>query len=184
MYAPTFRDDGSINGYLNNFDTIKSTLEKITNKKWLIVVRMHENALKLAKNITYNDSIINGSFFPDVQELGVMSDMLITDYSSVMSDFFIMHKPVFLYVADLENYKTKSRGLRDIFYNLPVPMCKNYDDLISSICSFNENKYLSTLENFMKSHYLSFDDGHASERVVNLIKARMTNLSNNEKELI
>lgn len=175
LYAPTFRDDGSINGYLQDFVTIKKTLEKKTNTSWKIIVRMHENALKLAKNIAYDDYIINGSLFPDVQELVIISDILITDYSSIMSDFFIMHKPVLLYINDLDNYITKSRGLRNFFYELPVPMCKDYEELINSIIKYDDNNYITRLDKFMKVHYISFDDGHASERVVELIKKQMNN---------
>ena len=173
LYAPTFRDDNSINGYFTEFQELKQSLESCFREKWLVIVRMHENAVKLASNIKYDDSVINGTFFPDAQELSVISDALITDYSSIMADFFIMKKPVFLYVKDLEQYNERSRGLRQIFYELPVTYSKNIDELKTNIETFDKDKYLFSLNDFMQNRYVSYDDGHASERVVNLIKGKI-----------
>ena len=77
LYAPTFRDDDSNEGFLNEFDSLHNYLESITNNQWYIIIRMHENASNNANNYVYNDYTINGTIFSDVQELVVMSDILL-----------------------------------------------------------------------------------------------------------
>jgi len=172
LYAPTFRDNGDMSCYNLDFEKIRQTLCSMTNEKWKIIIRLHPNIAKQADLFTYNDDIINGSDFPDPQELCFISDCLITDYSSIMSDFMLMKKPVFLYCPDLEKYADKSqgRGLRDIFWKLPFSMGKSQSELQQKICDYDEKTYLDRLSAFMKEDYVSFDNGHASEKVVNYIK--------------
>lgn len=176
LYAPTFRDNGDTSCYDLDFEKIRQTLSSMTNEKWKIVIRLHPNVAKQADLFEYNETIINGSIFPDPQELCFISDCLITDYSSIMSDFMLMQKPVFLYCPDLEKYADKSqgRGLRDIFWKLPFSMGKSQDELLQQISSFDNKNYLGKLVEFMQKEYVSFDDGHASEKIVNYIKEKVT----------
>ena len=85
----------------------------------------------------------------------------------------LMKKPVYLYVPDLDKYSDKStgRGLRDIFFKLPFRFCKTQDELESEINAFNSDEYLANLQVFRNEYYESFDDGHASEKIVNYLKS-------------
>lgn len=176
LYAPTFRDNYNTDCYDIDSVKIRELLCRKIPANWKIVIRLHPNVAKQADLFTYNDDIINGSDFPDPQELCFISDCLITDYSSIMSDFMLMKKPVFLYCPDLEKYADKSqgRGLRDIFWKLPFSMGKSQAELLQQISSFDNKNYLGKLAEFMQKEYVSFDDGHASEKVVNYIKEKMT----------
>lgn len=173
LYAPTFRDDKRTDCYDINFETIRSVLNSKYDENWKIIIRLHPNVSKKTDLFEYNENIINGSVYTDPQELCFISDCLITDYSSIMSDFMLMKKPVFLYVPDLEKYSDKStgRGLRDIFYKLPFHFCKTQYELEAEINTFNFDEYLVKLQEFMNEYYESFDDGHASEKVVNYLKS-------------
>ena len=173
LYAPTFRDDKRTDCYNINFETIRSVLNSKYDENWKIIIRLHPNVSKKTDLFEYNENIINGSVYTDPQELCFISDCLITDYSSIMSDFMLMKKPVYLYVPDLEKYSDKStgRGLRDIFYKLPFHFCKTQDELEAEINTLNSDEYLVKLQEFMNKYYESFDDGHASEKVVNYLKS-------------
>ena len=173
LYAPTFRDNLSTDYYNLDFDKIRDCLYKKYGDEWKIIVRLHPGIAKKADLFSYNENIINGSVYPDPQELCFISDCLITDYSSLMADFILMKKPVYLYVPDLEKYSDKStgRGLRDIFYKLPFHFCKTQDELEAEINTLNSDEYLIKLQEFMNKYYESFDDGHASEKVVNYLKS-------------
>ena len=102
----------------------------------------------------------------------MISDGLITDYSSIMGDFILMKKPVFLYVPDLEIYANQKtgRGLRDLYYQMPFPFCYNQLELESCLSEFNKTDYCERLSEFIQKYYDTFDDGHTSERVVNCLK--------------
>ena len=107
------------------------------------------------------------SQYPDVQEIMAVSDMLITDYSSVMWDFSLQRKPVFLFHPDADLYE-QERGFNIPFSEMPYIEAFDTDDLYQKICGYNEKSYLSQLEQFLEK-YKSFDIGQASKQVVDRI---------------
>lgn len=180
LYAPTFRDDSDFSCYNIDFERLLKVLPQGDNTTWKIIVRLHPNVMFNVGLFHYNDSIINGSVYPDQQELCMISDCLITDYSSIIGDFLLMNKPVFLYVPDLDFYSDKSigRGLRDFFFQLPFPFSHNQAELESHISKFNNMDNSERVKEFIKTYYETFDDGHASERVVKyMIKLQNTHMS-------
>lgn len=168
LYAPTFRDNGSVDCYDLDFKKLKAFLEKNTQEEWRVIIRLHPNISHKEDLFSYGDGIVNGTAYPDQQELCMISDWLITDYSSIMGDFLIMKKPVFLYVPDLDVYssRTTGRGLRDLFYHLPLQLSRDQNALEEQITAFDQRTYEREVETFMQRYYRPFDDGHASERVV------------------
>ena len=175
LYAPTFRDNGSVECYDLDFKRLKAFLEKNTQEVWRIIIRLHPNISHRGDLFNYGDGIVNGTAYPDQQDLCMISDWLITDYSSIMGDFLLMKKPVFLYVPDLDVYssRTSGRGLRDLFYHLPLQFSRDQDALEEQITAFNQRSYEGEVESFMQRYYHPFDDGHASERVVSLLSQVM-----------
>ena len=171
LYAPTFRDKGETDCYNLDFERLRMAMCQKTNAKWKVVVRLHPNITRRSNLFSYNEFIINGSTYSDQQELCMVSDCLITDYSSIMGDFLLMKKPVFLYVPDLERYsdRTTGRGLRDLFYQLPLSMSRTQDDLEMRIAAFDQESYRRDTESFLQTYYRPFDDGHSSERVVDYL---------------
>ena len=169
LYAPTFRDDDDVSCYSINMERLLGTLSQNDKASWKIVVRLHPNISSRTDLFCFNEKVIDGSVWSDQQELCLISDCLITDYSSIFADFLLMRKPVFLFATDLEKYANRQsgRGLRDLYYHLPFSLSRNQNELEYSISSFDEKEYRKKEEAFMQEYYCSFDDGHASERVVN-----------------
>lgn len=172
LYAPTFRDDLDISCYNIDFERLRKTLSQLGDETWKIVVRLHPNISSKANLFCYNENIIDGTVYSDQQELCMICDCLITDYSSIMADFMLMKKPVFLYVTDLEKYsdKTMGRGLRDLYFALPFSLSRNQEELERHVSQFNKEAYAEELGAYMQKYYCTFDDGHASERAVNHLK--------------
>mgnify|MGYP002856275836 CR=1 FL=1 len=172
LYAPTFRDYDVTSCYNIDFERLRNLLCQLSNENWKVVIRLHPNISSKSGMFCYDKNIQNGSDFADQQELCLISDCLITDYSSIMGDFLLMRKPVFLYAPDLEQYsdKTKGRGLREMYFQLPFSMSRNQIELEWNISQFDKVEYSARLDAFMQDYYCSFDDGHASERVVNHLK--------------
>lgn len=173
LYAPTFRDDYDTRCYNIDFVKVRMLLEQLKGETWKIIIRLHPNIASRTDLFHFDANIIDGSLYPDQQELCLISDCLITDYSSIMADFMLMKKPVFLYATDLEKYSDKNagRGLRDMYYHLPFTLSSKQEDLERDILKFNTEEYAVALDAFMQEYYCTFDDGHASERVVNHLKA-------------
>lgn len=173
MYAPTFRDDNSSEAFGLDTTMLLKALEERTGFRWKLIIRLHPVASQYRGLFQYDNQVVDGSGFPDSQELLVMSDLLITDFSSVMMDFAIMKKPVFLFITDLEQYIRNCRDVRPIFYQLPFALAHSNIELCNVIKAYDESKYQQSLKSFMDDHYQSYDDGHASEYVVDRIKSVM-----------
>ena len=169
FYAPTFRDDNTTKAYNLDLHRVLNTLEKKTRNKWIFFVTLHPNFVWFKHPpYTFDDQIWNMSSYLDIHELFLISDIAITDYSSVSLDFSNTRRPVFLYASDIDEY-TKMRGLKDMFFKLPFPLCRNNDEINNAILNFNKAIYEKKLNDFYKI-YGSVDDGHASERFVQRIQ--------------
>lgn len=170
LYMPTFRDNGSNEGYKVDFERMLEAFESKFRKKFVVLVRLHPNVLKQSSLIEYSERVINATYYPDAQELYAAADFLISDYSSAPFDFSLLRKPVFLCTLDRKDYV---RGLSPVFERLPFSVSDTNEQLISTIYSFNEQQYWSDFEKFMKTEWISYDEGNAAFKTVNWIKNKM-----------
>lgn len=173
IYAPTFRRSGNDDVYQLNTIQLLQTLKKKTGDNWKLIIRLHPSIACKSGIFHYDEDVIDGSSYADPQELLLLSDLLITDFSSMMMDFAIMKKPVLLFILDMEDYVNETGGVRPIFYNLPFPIGRSNEDLNKILKEFDNSVYLSRLDVFMEKYFCSYDDGHASEYVVERIKKIM-----------
>ena len=171
LYAPTFRDDFRMDVYNLNLLEMCSRLGNRLGGNWIALARLHPNVTETSP-VAYSDKVINASTYPDMQELLLIADALITDYSSTIYDAAIMDKLVLLYAPDLDDYKT-NRGLKQIYFDFPTRICQTSDDLCNYIDEIDVGQYHAELRRFLDSIKV-FDDGHASERVVKRIASIMT----------
>ena len=108
MYAPTFRatDTGGRQAAGLSLERVRATLEKATGEKWLCVTRSHEVARGIA-----SDAAMDLSDWPEPSELLLVTDMLITDYSSIGGDFMLLNRPVIYFQPDRKAYDQERNGL-------------------------------------------------------------------------
>ena len=173
LYAPTFRDDGSFEGYTLDYKRVIKAFEQHYGQPCVLVVRLHPNAYKLQELISYDDKILNGSKYPDIQELYHAASVLITDYSSTAFDFALLEKPIFICALDFEKY-IKLRGeMTDIYHMSPFPKSYTNEELIDTIHNFSEEEYKDALKRFREDVWKPYDSGHASEKTVNWLKNQM-----------
>lgn len=167
LYAPTFRDDKKADLFGMDFRKLTYALDS-TNEDWVIGYRLHPNILgKISA-----EGCISMSGYSDMQELICAADLLITDYSSCMFDMATAKKPCVLYAPDLKKYTNSERGLYFDIQKLPFPLSENMDELCRIVARFDLEKYNNQLAEFMSS-VGSYEDGKASERVVNYIIDKM-----------
>jgi CDP-glycerol glycerophosphotransferase len=180
MYAPTLREDGDITCYSLDIDMMKNALEKKFGGEWIVITRLHPLMIDRRDEIMpKKDYIIEGTEYSDMQELLAAVDVLVTDYSSCIYDFVLSRKPGFLYAADSKKYDN-SRGFYYPLSSTPFPVAQNNKEMLSNIENFDNEKYQQRVEEFLKGKG-SVEDGHASERVVELIK-EITEKADNENK--
>lgn len=171
LYCPTFRqNEEDKNFYLDPVKFYKSLLEISPSTNWKLLVRYHPHEIRTSSNFEGEAGIADVTDYCDVQDLIAVSDMMITDYSGVMFDCAYVSKPCFLYVPDLEVYRTKERGLYFDITTLPFPVSRDHSELINLINSFNEDTYKGDVEKFLQS-IGSFEKGNACVRITERIEA-------------
>lgn len=168
LYAPTWRDNqfnASQGGYTYKTEVDFDRLQKEFGDEYIILFRAHyfvSNAFDFDK---YAGFVYNVSDLDDINELYVVSDMLITDYSSVFFDFALLKRPILFYMYDFERYKNEMRGFYIDIAELPGPIVKTEDELVEKIGSVADNFVYDEVYKKFNEKFNYLDDGHASERV-------------------
>ncbi len=172
LYAPTYRDDGRLYCYGLEYQNIIKSLENKFGDKWILLMRLHPNAARFSnKLVPAADNIVDVSAYQDMQELLLVSDLLITDYSSCIFDFMLTGKPAFIYANDFEEYNN-DRGFYYSLKDTPFPVAQTNCEMTDNIANFNEKDYKIKVDKFLQSKGC-IEDGKASKRVVELIKSIM-----------
>lgn len=172
FYAPTFRDNGNEKAYAIDTKRLLRALEDKTGDKWILLIRLHPCFIWYKQPpFEYSDTVRNVTAYDDMQELLLISDLLISDYSSTMFDFFLMHRPVFLFTTDVEDYQ-RMRGLKDWFFRVPFPFCSNNDELLQAIKDYDEATYQQRCEEFGE-FYGSLEKGTATQMIVDRLELVM-----------
>lgn len=167
LYAPTFRAGGQTECYIRDYQKILDVLQERTGEEWVAAVRLHPNVAAQAGFITYSETVINATDYPDLYELIPAADVVISDYSSLMFDAGLIHKPVFLYATDIADYAADRNFYFDI-EKLPFPLAHNAEELLQNLAAFEEEPYQKQLEQFNASVEY-YENGTASEAVANRI---------------
>lgn len=169
LYAPTFRRYTSTNDQGLDINEIQSSLEKKFGGEWTTIIRYHPNLTKDSRFTQQYEHAINASNYDDMQELLLITDCLITDYSSVMFDFCLLMKPCFLYVPDLLEYYKRERALNFNLNELPFLVSEDLQSLNEKILSFNDQSYREEVKLFLDK-IGSYENGHASKLFIDFIK--------------
>ena len=135
LYAPTWRENqhkpgvGYTYDLGLDFDLLKKQLEK----DYVILFRAHYFISNLFDLDKYKGFIIDVSKYDDINHLYIVSDMLITDYSSVFFDYANLNRPILFYMYDFEEYKNKMRDFYLSIDELPGPIVKDQKMLTNEI---------------------------------------------------
>ena len=172
LYAPTWRDNqhDAHNGYVYNnpvdFDYFKEKLEK----DYIILFRAHYLVANEFDFDAYSGFVYNASDYDDINELYVISDLLITDYSSVFFDYAILGRPMLFYMYDMEEYRDEVRGFYIDINSLPGEVLKTEEELVDAIekIDYDEERNRALLSRF-NAEYNQMNDGKASQRLLDIL---------------
>jgi CDP-glycerol glycerophosphotransferase len=170
LYGPTWRDDEYYGKGKYKF-TLKLDLAKMQQQlgdEYVVLLRMH---YVIASQMDISDFVgfaYDFSSYNDVGELYLISDILITDYSSVFFDFANLKRPILFYTYDLEKYRDQLRGFYiDIEKELPGPLLMSTDEVTDAIINIDnvQNEYAEKYDAFY-DRFCNWDDGYATEKAV------------------
>lgn len=167
LYAPTWRDNQhtSGQGYTYKTEVDFDKLREELGDDYVILFRAHYLVANSFDFDRYRGFVEDVSSYSDINELYIVADILITDYSSVFFDYANLRKPVIFYMYDLEEYANDIRGFYISLDELPGPVVRDEDALIKEVRKTDGWKPDEKYEQFCEK-YNPKDDGHASERVL------------------
>ena len=164
LYAPTFRGTSQSNAKLD----IDFNLEEVLNnlpENYILGLKMHPFVKTRIDDSKY-DNLIDLSDYDNINDILLITDMLITDYSSVVFEYSLLEKPIVFYSPDRDLYKEE----RDFYYEyesfVPGPIISNTEELIKEINNkdFDKNKVIE-----FKEKFFDYLDGNSSKRFVEKI---------------
>jgi CDP-glycerol glycerophosphotransferase len=170
LYAPTFREyekDENLNCVIKppiSFSNWKKTL----GEDYVVLLRLHYEVSKLFINDLEEGFVVDVSDYPSLNELMLASDALITDYSSIMFDYSILERPIFIFAYDFEKYKEKRGMYFDIRKELPGGMVSE-QELLNMIRTSNYGDVINQVKKF-RDRYVTFY-GNATEATVDRLYA-------------
>ncbi len=168
LYAPTWRGE-----YYSHADSdvefcfeFKNELEKlIDTDKYQVFVRLHQRVFQLARNKLTESWFVPATI--DANEVLSVTDILVTDFSSIFYDFLATGRPVLFFAENCEPYRT-GEGIYMPYESLPGPSASTISelaDIVNDIDNVSENwreRY-----NAVRKLVNAYSDGSASKRIIN-----------------
>lgn len=176
LYAPTWRDDSYRAGvgytldYLVDFDLLR----RKAGEGWIVLFRPHYLIGDQVDLSAFDGFVYDVSSCPNINDLFIASDVLVTDYSSVMFDYANLRQPIILFAPDYDRYAADTRGFYFNLSEIPGPCCKNTDELASAIGDLGGywERYGDAYDAYAE-RFCPMDDGHAAERVIERVWGNM-----------
>ncbi|EJD8494707.1 CDP-glycerol glycerophosphotransferase family protein [Staphylococcus pseudintermedius] len=171
LFAPTFRGNGHRSAHYPFFKIDFARLAKYCFENNAIVLfKMHpfvENKIKIPKK--YENYFKDISNYREVNDILFITDILISDYSSLIYEFAVFKRPMLFYAFDLEDY-VSSRDFYEPYEEfVPGKIVKTFNELMNSL--YNNSFHQEKVPEFLDKHF-NYQDGKSSERIVRHIFGR------------
>lgn len=168
LYAPTFRDATVGGEQKADFDIRRAldALEGSTGRKWRCLVRAHN----LNRGILCGAGATDVSAYPEMSDLLLISDLLITDYSSSAGDFVLLDRPVILYQPDLDAFMKSDREMYFDIRSCPYVRAESEAALMRLLGDFES---IPADGSAVRAFYGVSETGKSAEAVAEWIVERM-----------
>ncbi|SNS56568.1 CDP-glycerol:poly(glycerophosphate) glycerophosphotransferase [Geodermatophilus saharensis] len=172
LYTPTWRDDLVFEGTGGRDFDFPVDLGDFTERlggDHVLLLRLHNMVSSRLESIE-GLPVRDVSSHPDIRDLYLAADVLVTDYSSTMFDFAITGRPILLFPYDLAEYRDRLRGFYlDLEEVAPGPLVTTSGELVDAIADLDAvtAAHAERYRRFRET-YTALEDGHATERVLDL----------------
>lgn len=173
LYAPTWRDNQFYGKGKYKF-SLALDLQRMKeefSKDSVLLLRTHYYIADQIDLTGVEDFVYNGSKYEDVSRLYLISDICITDYSSVFFDYANLRRPILFYAYDYEDYKDEIRGLYiSMEDDLPGPILQTNEELFDALHHIDNvtEQYKARYDEFY-DRFCCVDDGHACQRTIDTV---------------
>ena len=168
LYAPTWRDN--VRGLVTYLDLEALTAE--LGPRYVILLRGHSRTMGASSRVRV-PGVLDVTTYPNVTELFMASDAMITDYSSVMFDFSVTGRPMIFFVPDMDDYRDSVRGVYfDLSEVAPGPVLSTQPEVVEAIRSMDADveRYAARYAAW-RERFNSLDDGGSAVRVMERLLA-------------
>ncbi|MDU0451360.1 CDP-glycerol glycerophosphotransferase family protein [Staphylococcus chromogenes] len=171
LFAPTFRGNGHRSAHYPFFKIDFARLAKYCfENNTIVLFKMHpfvKNKIKIPRN--YENYFKDISNYREVNDILFITDILISDYSSLIYEFAVFKRPMLFYAFDLEDY-VSSRDFYEPYEEfVPGKIVKTFSELMDSL--YNNSFQQEKVPEFLDKHF-NYQDGKSSERIVRHIFGR------------
>ncbi|HET8561586.1 MAG TPA: CDP-glycerol glycerophosphotransferase family protein [Marmoricola sp.] len=169
LYAPTWRDSAGIgNGVYNKVLHLDPEGLARALPGTVVLVRGHVNTARSASVNTHGHPHVQDvTLYPDINDLFLASDALVTDYSSVMFDYVLLDRPMLFLVPDLADYRDRDRGFYfDFEADPPGPLVSDQQQLVAHLRDDSAGAPFAPARARFRERFAPWDDGAAAARVV------------------
>ena len=174
LYVPTWRDNQVYaNGKRYRFD-MRLDLEQAyaaLGDDYVFLVRGHHQMADDVTAAMRPGFALNVTAYPDISELYLVSDVMVTDYSSAMFDYAVTGRPMLFFTYDLADYRDNLRGFYfDFEAEVPGPLLDTSAEVYAALADIDSvaAKYAAQYERFV-AKYCPLDDGTAGARVCDAV---------------
>lgn len=173
LYAPTWRDNEFYEKgkYKFNLKLDLDLMREKLGKEYVVILRMHYLIAENLDLTNYHGFALDVSHHEDIRELYLISDLLITDYSSVFFDYANLKRPMIFFVYDIDEYRDTLRGFYFEFENsAPGPLVKTTEECIDQIDKVMKPGYsLPSNFDYFYNTFCYLESGESSKRVVETV---------------
>lgn len=170
LYAPTFRefshtrDGGNALGIPFDFEKWQAAL----GQEYVLLVTAHYEVAELLDKLPQNGFVINAFKYPELNDLIKVSDILISDYSSIVFDYSIMERPIFCYGYDYDSYLTERGLYTDLEQLFSHGVLRTEDAVLHAIKKIDYAAECEYTKSQIKNAYIAAY-GNAAEKAVQII---------------
>lgn len=170
LYAPTFREFSRTGDGRNalGIPIDFARWEKELSSKYVMLVTAHYEVAKLLDELPRNNFVINAFKYPELNDLIKVSDVLISDYSSIVFDYAIMERPIFCYGYDYDSYAVERGVYTDLDKLFSHGVLRTEDALLDAIAQMDYQAECDYTKKHIKEEYVA-TYGNAAEAAVNII---------------
>jgi CDP-glycerol glycerophosphotransferase (TagB/SpsB family) len=173
LYAPTWRDDLVLDGAGPRDFDLPLDLEDVTarlGRDHVLLLRLHQ-MVRDRLDVPPGSAVRDVSNHPDVGELYLAADVMVTDYSSAMFDYAVTGKPLLHFTYDLDEYRDRLRGFYfDLADVAPLPLLSTSAEVVDALAEI-DTLAAATADRYarFRETFCSLDDGAATGRVLDLL---------------
>ncbi len=169
LYAPTWRENMTSMVTFLDLERLSADL----GEGYVILLRGHSRTVKFGQSLSEVPGVIDVTTYPEVTDLFLAADAMITDYSSVMFDYSVTRRPMIFFVPDMDDYRDSLRGVYfDLSEVAPGPVLSTQDEVTVAVRELDRagERYAAAYDAWVE-RFNHLDDGRSAERVVRRLLA-------------